>query len=46
MAIGWPINGVADINTYRKQAKNHKDYSNNLQKLIFIINVTINIQKF
>lgn len=29
MAIGWPINGVADINTYRKQAKNHKDYSNN-----------------
>lgn len=29
MAIGWPIDGTSDIKEYRKQAKCHKDYSDN-----------------
>lgn len=30
MAIGWPINGVKDIDTYQKKAKEHKNYSDNM----------------
>lgn len=41
MAIGWPIDGITDINTYREKAKSHKDYSDN-KKLNRGLKVSLN----